>query len=74
MVDSTVGQEDRGEETECKRLFLDAVIVEMSERFREHNSQLVEALCALDPESHYFLDVKKGKPPLELSKTELVEA
>ncbi|KAK6291634.1 hypothetical protein J4Q44_G00374180 [Coregonus suidteri] len=27
----------------------------------DHNSQLVEALCALDPERHDFLDVKKGE-------------
>lgn len=46
----------------------------MSERFSEHNSQMVEALCAFDLESHDFLDGKKVKPLLELSKTDLVEA
>lgn len=42
--------------------------------FSKHNSQLVEALCALDPESHYFLDVKKMKALLDLCKKDLVEA
>ncbi|KAK6323435.1 hypothetical protein J4Q44_G00057740 [Coregonus suidteri] len=41
----------------------------MSERFSKRNSQLMEALCALDLES-----VKKVKPLLDLSKTDLVEA
>jgi hypothetical protein len=39
---------------------LDAVIGEMSERF----SQLVEALYALDSDSHDFLAVKKVCPRL----------
>ena len=45
-------------------------LVRMSERF----SQLVESLCALDPESHDLIDVKRVKPLLDLSKTNLVEA
>ncbi|KAI9517834.1 hypothetical protein NQZ68_001003 [Dissostichus eleginoides] len=68
---------DIGSETECKRLFfstLDSVIGEMNRRFSERNSQLVEALCALDPENPHFLDVQKVTPLLELTKTTLVES
>lgn len=72
MVESTVGQQqqDRGSETECKRLFfstLDSATGEMNTRFSERNSQLVEAMCALDPDSPHFLDVQKVKPLLELT-------
>ena len=67
MVESTVGHQEWGKDTDCKRLFLstlNAVIGEMSEEFSERNSQQV---CALDPESLDFLDVKKVKPLLDLS-------
>lgn len=58
------------------------VIVQHQNDSANGNSQLVEAVCALEPESHYilhlfiydFLDVKKWKPLLDLSKTDLVEA
>ncbi|KAI9535257.1 hypothetical protein NQZ68_002811 [Dissostichus eleginoides] len=46
----------------------------MNRRFSERNSQLVEALCALDPENPHFLDVQKVTPLLELTKTTLVES
>ncbi len=48
--------------------------MEMNRRFSELNSQLVEALCALDPDSPHFLDVQKVKPLLELTNTALVES
>ncbi|KAI4799936.1 hypothetical protein KUCAC02_016474, partial [Chaenocephalus aceratus] len=40
----------------------------------EYYSQLVEALCGLDPENPHFLDVQKVTPLLELTKTTLVES
>ncbi|KAI9546575.1 hypothetical protein NQZ68_025737 [Dissostichus eleginoides] len=46
----------------------------MNRRFSERNSQLVEALCALDPENPHFLDMQKVTPLLELTKTTLVES
>ena len=48
-------------------------LVKCKIRLRERNSQLVEALCDLDLERHDFLDVKKVKPLLDQSKTNLVE-
>ncbi|CAM4649961.1 unnamed protein product [Leuciscus chuanchicus] len=77
VVESSCGQSDEADETECKRLFfstLDTVIGEMSARFSERNSQLVKALCTLDPGSNDFLDSSTVKPLLDLTKTEIVDA
>ncbi|KAL1250548.1 hypothetical protein QQF64_018344 [Cirrhinus molitorella] len=46
----------------------------MSSRFNERNTQLVKALCVLDPRSSDFLDSTTVKPLLDLTKTELVDA
>jgi len=76
-VESSCGQSDEADETECKRLFfstLDTVIGEMSARFSKRNSQLVKALCALDPGSNDFLDSSMVKPLLDLTKTEILDA
>ncbi|MGH0161481.1 UNVERIFIED_CONTAM: hypothetical protein FKN15_047137 [Acipenser sinensis] len=77
VVETTVGQQEEGNERECKRVFfstLDAVLGEMSARFNERNSQLVETLCALHPESETFMDVEKVKPLLDLISGDFVEA
>ena len=84
VVESTVvgqrdqeEQQDRGSEVECKRVFISTienVTEEMKSRFSEMNSQLVEAMCALDPASKHFLDVQMVKPLLELTSTALVES
>ncbi|CAJ1057873.1 uncharacterized protein LOC128440739 [Xyrichtys novacula] len=66
-----------GEKTECKRLYfstLDAVVGEMTARFNERNSQLVQALCAVHPESEHFMDVNKVKPLLDLTGINAKEA
>lgn len=41
----------------------------MSKRFSEWNSQLVEVLCVIDPDSPDFLDVQKVKRLLGLTTT-----
>ncbi len=77
VVESTGGQQDIEGKTECKWLFfstLDNVIGELNRRFNERNSQLVEALCALDQDSPHFLDEQKAKPLLELTNTAFVES
>ncbi|KAL7404136.1 hypothetical protein ABVT39_010269 [Epinephelus coioides] len=79
VVESTVGQEQQEREhaTECKRLFfrtLDSVTEEMNARFGERNSQLVQAMCALDPGNPHFLDAQRVRPLLELTNTTLVES
>ncbi|RXM95399.1 hypothetical protein EOD39_16925 [Acipenser ruthenus] len=77
VVETTVGQQEEGNERECKSVFfstLDAVLGEMSARFNERNSQLVEALCALHPERETFMDVEKVKPVLDLISGDFVEA
>lgn len=77
VVESSVGQSNEADETECKRLFfsiLDTVNGEMSARFSERNSQLVKALCALDPGRNYFLDSSTVKPLLDRTKTKTVDA
>ncbi|KAJ4926893.1 hypothetical protein JOQ06_014637 [Pogonophryne albipinna] len=79
VVDTTVGHrpEGLGEKTECKILYfstLDSVVGEMTARFGERNSKLVEALCTLHPGSEYFLDANKVRPLLDLTGTEMKEA
>ncbi|KAJ8415171.1 hypothetical protein AAFF_G00008690 [Aldrovandia affinis] len=77
VVDTTVGQQEVGEKTECRRLYfstLDAVVGKMSVRFSERKGQLVEALCTLHPGSECFMDVDKVRPLLDLTGTEFKEA
>lgn len=72
-----MGQQGEDNERECEISFfstLDAGLGEMSERFNERNSQLVEALCALHPENETFMDVDKVKPPPDFVETEFTVA
>lgn len=56
VVESTEGQHD-GHKSECKQIFfctLDVMLGEISSLFSERNTQLVEALCAMDADSPLF--------------------
>lgn len=58
----------------CRHNMKDSVTGEMNARFGERNSQLVQAMCALDPGNPNFLDEQGVRPLLELTNTTLVES
>ncbi len=71
-------QGDLGNQEELRRLYystLDAVLAEISERFGERNSKLIEALSAFDPQyDSTFLDAQLVQDMMNLTNSEVIHS
>ncbi|CAM4607110.1 unnamed protein product [Leuciscus chuanchicus] len=80
LLEESIGQAhgDLGNEEELRRLYystLDAVLAEISERFGERNSKLVEALSVFDPQNDStFLEAQLVQRMLNLTNSEVVHS
>ncbi len=80
LLEESIGQAqgDLGNQEELRRLYystLDAVLAEISERFGERNSKLIEALSAFDPQyDSTFLDVQLVQDMMNLTNSEVINS
>uniref|UniRef100_A0A8C1TJI1 TTF-type domain-containing protein n=1 Tax=Cyprinus carpio TaxID=7962 RepID=A0A8C1TJI1_CYPCA len=80
LLEESIGQAqgDLGNQQELRRLFystLDAVLAEISERFGERNSKLIEALSAFDPQcDSTFLDAQLVQDMMNLTNSEVIHS
>ncbi len=80
LLEESIGQAqgDLGNQEELRRLYystLDAVLAEISERFRERNSKLIEALSAFDPQyDSTFLDAQLVQDMMNLTNSEVIHS
>ncbi len=80
LLEESIGQAqgDLGNQEELRRLYystLDAVLAEISERFGERNSKLIEALSAFDPQyDSTFLDAQLVQDMMNLSNSEVINS
>ncbi len=80
LLEESIGQAqgDLGNQEELRRLYystLDAVLAEISERFGERNSKLIEALSAFDPQyDSTFLDAQLVQDMMNLTNSEVIHS
>ncbi len=80
LLEESIGQAqgDLGNQEELRRLYystLDAVLAEISERFGERNSKLIEALSATDPQyDSTFLDAQLVQDMMNLTNSEVINS
>ncbi len=80
LLEESIGQAqgDLGNQEELRRLYystLDAVLAEISERFGERNSKLIEALSAFYPQyDSTFLDAQLVQDMMNLTNSEVIHS